>query len=273
MPARIEQARGFQTSLVLAPQVVAGMGEESEAARILGSVETIVCRRVNTPEEIVFLAGTRRAIEYSTHYFRSGERRVREEWRSQCDWSSDVCSSDLCQRASSRRAAFRRASCSPPKWWRAWARRAKPRASLAASRRSSAAASTRRRRSCSSRARAGRSSTPRTISDPESGGYGKSGDLSVTGVQTCALPIYASAHRAGARLSDEPRARPPSGGGHGRGERSRAHPWQRRDDRLPPRQHAGGDRVPRGHAQGDRVLHALFQIRRAAGTGRVEISV
>jgi hypothetical protein len=72
MAARIEQARGFHTGLVLAPQVVAGMGEESEAARILASVETIVCHRVNTPEEIVFLAGTRRAIEYSTHYSQEG---------------------------------------------------------------------------------------------------------------------------------------------------------------------------------------------------------
>ena len=32
MAARIEQARGFNTGLVLAPQVVAGMGDESEAA-------------------------------------------------------------------------------------------------------------------------------------------------------------------------------------------------------------------------------------------------
>jgi hypothetical protein len=72
MAARIEQARGFNTSLVLAPQVVAGMGDEVEAARILGSVETIICHRVNTPEEIVALAGTRRAMEYSTHYAEEG---------------------------------------------------------------------------------------------------------------------------------------------------------------------------------------------------------
>jgi len=72
MAARIEQARGFNTSLVLAPQVVAGMGDESEAARILGSVETVICHRVNTPEEIVTLAGTRKAMEYSTHYASEG---------------------------------------------------------------------------------------------------------------------------------------------------------------------------------------------------------
>lgn len=33
--ARIEQARGFNTSLILGPQVVAGMGDEQDAARIV----------------------------------------------------------------------------------------------------------------------------------------------------------------------------------------------------------------------------------------------
>jgi hypothetical protein len=61
MAARVEQARGFRTALVLAPQVVAGMGGEAEAARILGSVETVVCHRVNTPEDLIPLAGTRQA--------------------------------------------------------------------------------------------------------------------------------------------------------------------------------------------------------------------
>lgn len=68
MAARIEQARGFHTGLVLAPQVVQGMGDENEAARILGSVETVICHRVNTPEDIVMLAGTRLRMEYSSHY-------------------------------------------------------------------------------------------------------------------------------------------------------------------------------------------------------------
>jgi hypothetical protein len=66
MATRVEQARGFHTSLVLAPQIVAGMGEEAEIARILGSVETIICHRVNTPDEIVALAGTRRRMELTT---------------------------------------------------------------------------------------------------------------------------------------------------------------------------------------------------------------
>jgi hypothetical protein len=72
MAGRVEQARGFNTGLVLAPQVVAGMGDEIEAARILGSVETVICHRVNTPEEIIALAGTRRVVEYSTHYGMEG---------------------------------------------------------------------------------------------------------------------------------------------------------------------------------------------------------
>jgi hypothetical protein len=72
MAARVEQARGFNTGLVLAPQVVAGMGESVEAERILGSVETVLCHRLNAPEEIVALAGTRQAIEYSSHYADAG---------------------------------------------------------------------------------------------------------------------------------------------------------------------------------------------------------
>jgi hypothetical protein len=72
MASRIEQARGFHAGIVLCPQVVAGMGEESEAERITGSVETVICHRVNTPEPIVALAGTRLAMEYSTHYAEQG---------------------------------------------------------------------------------------------------------------------------------------------------------------------------------------------------------
>ncbi len=72
MAGRIEQARGFHTGLVLAPQVVQGMGDESEAARITGSVETVICHRVNTPEEIIQLAGTRQRMEYSTHFGSEG---------------------------------------------------------------------------------------------------------------------------------------------------------------------------------------------------------
>ena len=72
MASRIEQARGFNTSLILAPQVAAGMGDDTQTARILGSVETVICHRVNTPEDIIALAGTRKAMEYSTQYATEG---------------------------------------------------------------------------------------------------------------------------------------------------------------------------------------------------------
>ncbi len=72
MASRIEQARGFNTAIILAPQVAAGMGDPQEAERITGSVETIICHRVNTPEQIIALAGTRQAAEHSTHYAPEG---------------------------------------------------------------------------------------------------------------------------------------------------------------------------------------------------------
>lgn len=68
LAARVERARGFNTALILAPQVTAGMGDPAEAARIMGSVETVICHRVNTPEQIISLAGTKRVVEHSTHY-------------------------------------------------------------------------------------------------------------------------------------------------------------------------------------------------------------
>lgn len=72
MAARVEQARGFNTSLVLAPQVVAGMGDATEAERITGSVESVICHRVNTPEAIIALAGTKQGMEYSTQFAAEG---------------------------------------------------------------------------------------------------------------------------------------------------------------------------------------------------------
>jgi Bacterial protein of unknown function (DUF853) len=88
MAARVEQARGFNTALVLAPQVVQGLGGESEAARILGSVETIICHRVNTPEEIIDLAGTKQQIEYTARYTldgATGEGSTRLEYHRKID--------------------------------------------------------------------------------------------------------------------------------------------------------------------------------------------
>ncbi|MHB1808927.1 MAG: type IV secretory system conjugative DNA transfer family protein [Solirubrobacteraceae bacterium] len=80
----VEQARGFNAALILAPQVTAGLGDAGEAERIVGSIETIVCHRVNTPEALIALAGTRKVPEHSTRYgqgVRDGEgtMRLREQ--------------------------------------------------------------------------------------------------------------------------------------------------------------------------------------------------
>jgi hypothetical protein len=88
MAARVEKARGFHTSLVLAPQVVEGMGGVEETARILGSVETVIAHRVNTPDDIVALAGTRKVPELTTRLSEDGltrDRSVRMEQRPAID--------------------------------------------------------------------------------------------------------------------------------------------------------------------------------------------
>jgi len=77
MAARVEKARGFHTGLVLAPQVVEGMGGAEETARILGSVDTVIAHRVNTPDEIVALAGTRQIPKLSTRIAEDGVTRDR----------------------------------------------------------------------------------------------------------------------------------------------------------------------------------------------------
>ncbi|MCA1656201.1 MAG: hypothetical protein LC713_00525 [Actinobacteria bacterium] len=66
MASRLEQARGFNTALILAPQTAAGLGDQAEAERILGSVHTVISHRVNTPDAVIALAGTRKVVEYST---------------------------------------------------------------------------------------------------------------------------------------------------------------------------------------------------------------
>jgi len=70
---KVEQARSFNTGLVLVPQTPAGMGSRTQRDRILGSVETLIVHAVNEPEEIAALAGTRRAVEL-THRYEHGIR-------------------------------------------------------------------------------------------------------------------------------------------------------------------------------------------------------
>lgn len=88
MAARVEKARGFLASLILAPQVVEGMGGEAETARILGSVDTVIAHRVNTPDQIVALAGTRNVPQLMTRLSEDGltrDRSVRMEQRPAID--------------------------------------------------------------------------------------------------------------------------------------------------------------------------------------------
>ena len=77
MAARVEKARGFNAGLVLAPQVVEGMGGVEETARILGSVDTVIAHRVNTPDQIVALAGTRQIPKLTTSIAEDGVTRDR----------------------------------------------------------------------------------------------------------------------------------------------------------------------------------------------------
>jgi hypothetical protein len=82
MSGRVEQARGFNTSLVLAPQVIEGMGGKDETARILGSVGTLISHRVNTPDEIVRLAGTQQVPQLTVRIAEDGltrDRSIRRE--------------------------------------------------------------------------------------------------------------------------------------------------------------------------------------------------
>lgn len=70
---KVEQARSFNTGLVLIPQTPSGMGPRSQRDRILGSVETVLVHAINEPEEIAALAGTTRAVEL-THRYEEGVR-------------------------------------------------------------------------------------------------------------------------------------------------------------------------------------------------------
>lgn len=65
---KVEQARSFNTGLVLVPQTPSGMGALNQRERILGSVETVITHAFNEPEEIAGLAGTKRVIELSQRY-------------------------------------------------------------------------------------------------------------------------------------------------------------------------------------------------------------
>jgi hypothetical protein len=65
---KVEQARSFNTGLILVPQTPSGMGTRIQRDRILGSVETVIVHALNEPEELAALAGSKRVIELSQRY-------------------------------------------------------------------------------------------------------------------------------------------------------------------------------------------------------------
>lgn len=78
----VEQARGFETFLLLAPQTVSGMGSPEQQSRILGSVDMLICHGTKEPGRIAELAGERKVPVLTQHYeegCRTGESHLRLE--------------------------------------------------------------------------------------------------------------------------------------------------------------------------------------------------
>jgi hypothetical protein len=68
---KVEQARSFNTGLVLVPQTPSGMGSLLQRDRILGSVETVIVHALNDPSTVAELGGMKRVIEL-THRYEDG---------------------------------------------------------------------------------------------------------------------------------------------------------------------------------------------------------
>ena len=64
----VETVRSYGAAVVLAPQVAEGMGGPEAAARIIGSVGTVVLHQLPAPEELVRIAGTRVVVESSLQH-------------------------------------------------------------------------------------------------------------------------------------------------------------------------------------------------------------
>ena len=64
----VETVRSYGAAVVLAPQVAEGMGGAEAAARIIGSVGTVVLHQLPAPEELVRIAGTRLVVESSLQH-------------------------------------------------------------------------------------------------------------------------------------------------------------------------------------------------------------
>ena len=68
---KVEQARGFNAAMVLAPQTPSGMGPRTQRDRILGSVETAIVHALNEPDLLAELGGSRQVMEL-THRYEDG---------------------------------------------------------------------------------------------------------------------------------------------------------------------------------------------------------
>jgi Cdc6-like AAA superfamily ATPase len=81
----VERTRGFGVAAVLCPQLAEGMGSPEAAARIIGSVQTILLHATPLPEQFVSVAGTRR-VNFATRqldgdaYTGLGSTRVEHEF-------------------------------------------------------------------------------------------------------------------------------------------------------------------------------------------------
>ena len=64
----VETVRSYGATVVLAPQVAEGMGGPEAAARIIGSVGTVLLHQLPSPEELVRIAGTRIVVESSVQH-------------------------------------------------------------------------------------------------------------------------------------------------------------------------------------------------------------
>jgi Cdc6-like AAA superfamily ATPase len=82
----VERTRGFGVAAVLCPQLAEGMGSPEAAARIIGSVQTILLHAMATPEQFVQAGGTRR-VHFTTRPLEGdaftglGSTRVEHEYR------------------------------------------------------------------------------------------------------------------------------------------------------------------------------------------------
>jgi Cdc6-like AAA superfamily ATPase len=82
----VERTRGFGVAAVLCPQLAEGMGSPEAAARIIGSVQTILLHAMATPEQFVQAGGTRR-VHFTTRQLEGdaftglGSTRVEHEYR------------------------------------------------------------------------------------------------------------------------------------------------------------------------------------------------